>query len=70
MLGAHRRSLSAAFIRTQMACFTSRMGHLGVGSREAAAKRAVAMAEEQRIQREDEAHFLRHVGGRHNVGVA
>ena len=64
VLGQHRRSLSAAFIRAQMACLTSRMGHLGVGSREAAARRGVAMAEEQRIQREEEAHFSAYVRGR------
>ena len=64
VLGAHRRFLSAAFIRAQMACLTSRMGHLGVGAREAAARRMVAMAEEQRIQREEEAHFAAHVRGR------
>ena len=64
VLGQHRRSLSASFIRAQMACLTSRMGHLGVGSREAAARRGVAMAEEQRIQREEEAHFSAYVRGR------
>ena len=36
VLGQHRRSLSAAFVRAQAACLTSRMGHLGVGAREAA----------------------------------
>lgn len=61
MLGQHRRSLSAAFIRAQMACVTSRMGHLGVGSREAAARRGRAMVEEKKIQREEEAHFSAHV---------
>ena len=40
------------------------MGHLGVGSREAAARRGVAMVEEQRVQREEEAHFSAHVRGR------
>ena len=64
VLGAHHRSLSVAFIRAQMACLTSRMGHLGVGSREAAARRTLAMVEEQRIQREEEAHFSAHVRGR------
>ena len=39
VLGQHRRSLSAAFFRPQMACLTSRMGHLGVGSREAVARK-------------------------------
>ena len=64
VLGAHRRSLSAAFIRAQMACLTSRMGHLGVGAREAAARRGVAMEQEVRLQREEEAHFSAHVRGR------
>ena len=44
-----------------MACVTSRMGHLGVGSREAAARRGRAMVEEKKIQREEEAHFSAHV---------
>ena len=39
------------------------MGHLGVGSREVAARRGVAMVEEQRIQREEEAHFLAYLPG-------
>ena len=64
VLGAHRRSLSAAFVRAQMSCLTSRMGHLGVGAREAAARRTMAMGEEVRMQREEEAHFAAHVRGR------
>ena len=64
VLGAHRRSLSAAFVRAQMACLTSRMGHLGVGAREAAGRRQVAMEQEVRLRREEEAHFAAHVRGR------
>ena len=64
VLGQHRRSLSAAFVRAQAACLTSRMGHLGVGAREAAARRTVAMAQETRLQREEEAHFSAYVRGR------
>ena len=34
ILGQHRGSLSAAFVRAQAACLTSRMGHMGVGAGE------------------------------------
>ena len=39
-------------------------GSPGVGAREAAARRGVAMVEEVRLQREEEAHFSAHVRGR------
>ena len=35
-----------------------------MGAREAAARRGVAMVEEQRVQREEEAHFAAHLRGR------
>ena len=68
MLGQHRRSRSVAFLRSQMACLTTRMGHLGVGARQAATRRGVAMAAELRLQREEEAHFSAHVRGRGGWG--
>ena len=37
--------------------------HLGVGAREVAARRGIAMVEEQRMQREEEAHFSVNVRG-------
>ena len=64
VLGQHRRSLSAAFVRAQAACLVSRMGHLGVGAREAAARRKVAVEQELRLRREEEAYFAAHVRGR------
>ena len=64
VLGQHRRSLSAAFVRAQSACLVSRMGHLGVGAREAAARRKVAVEQEVRLRREEEAFFAAHVRGR------
>jgi hypothetical protein len=61
VLGQHRRSLSAAFIRDQTACLVTRMGYLGVGAREVAARRRVAMEQEVRLKREEEAHFAAHM---------
>ena len=40
------------------------MGHLGVGAREAAARRGVAREQEVRRHREEEAHYAAHVRGR------
>ena len=51
-------------MRAQAACLTSRIGHPGVGAREAAARRTVAMAQVTRRQREEEAHFSAVVRGR------
>ena len=64
VLGQHRRSLSVSFIRAQAACLVARMGHLGVGAREAAGRRKVAMEQERRLQKEEEAFFAAHVRGR------
>ena len=64
VLGQHRRSMSAAFIKAQAACLVSRMGHLGPGSRAAAATRNLAMGLEVRIEREQEAYYMAHIRGR------
>ena len=64
VLGQHRRSLNAAFVRAQSACLVSRMGHLGVGAREAVARRKVAAEQEHRLRREEEVYFAVHVRGR------
>ena len=52
VLGQHRRSLNAAFVRAQSACLVSSMGHLGLGAREAVARRKVAAEQEHRLRRE------------------
>ena len=51
-------------ILTNYFCLVSRMGHLGVGAREAAARRKVAVEQELRLRREEEAYFAAHVRGR------
>ena len=56
--------LKILVVRAQAACLTSRMGNLGVGAREAAARRTVAMAQETKLQREEEAHFSAYDWGR------
>ena len=40
------------------------MGHLGVVAREAAARRKVAIQQEVRLQREEDAYFSTYVPGR------
>merc|ERR1711940_153372 len=52
ILGQYRRLLSCLFIRSQASCLLARMGHLGEGAKECAARRRVAMAEEERMKRE------------------
>ena len=39
------------------------MGHLGMGAREVAARRKVAMEKELRLRREEEVYFAAHVRG-------
>ena len=56
--------MSAAFIKAQAACLVSRMGHLGPGSRAAAATRNLAMGLDVRIEREQEAYYMAYVRGR------
>ena len=48
ILGQYRRLLSCLFIRSQASCLLARMGHLGEGAKECAARRRVSMAEEER----------------------
>ena len=50
ILGQYRRLLSCLFSRSQVSCLLARMGHLGEGAKECAAKRRVAMAEEERMR--------------------
>ena len=64
ILGQYRRLLSCLFIRSQASCLLARMGHLGEGAKECAARRRVTMAEEERRRKEEEAFFAAHVRGR------
>ena len=64
ILGQYRRRLSCLFVRSQASCLLARMGHLGEGAKECAARRRVAMAEEERVRKEAEAFFAAHVRGR------
>ena len=54
VLGQQRRFFSCTFVRCQAACLLARMGHLGVGAREAAGRRRVARAQEERSRKEQE----------------
>ena len=51
------------FVRSQASCKLARMGHLGEGANECAARR-VAMAEEERMRGEGEAFYASHIRGR------
>jgi hypothetical protein len=64
VLGQYRRYFSVVFKRVQAACLTARMGHLGVGAREAAGRRRDMMQQEQRSRREREAYHAAYVRGR------
>jgi hypothetical protein len=64
VLGQHRRFFSCLFVRCQTACLVSRMGHLGEGAKEAAARRKVWSGEEERSRKEEEAFFSAYIRGR------
>ena len=62
--GQYRKQLSYLFVRSQSSCLLSRMGHLGEGEKECAARRRVAMAvDEERRKRKAEGFFAAHVRG-------
>ena len=64
ILSQYRRRLSCLFVKSAASCLLSRMGHLGEGAKECAARRRVAMAEEERTIKEAEAYYAAHVRGR------
>ena len=70
VLGAHRRFLSAQFVRSQAHCLVSRMGE---EARDRAGQRQVSLARGERARRrrrrEDEAHFAACVRERGRWGV-
>ena len=59
ILGQYRRHFSVLFVKVQAACLTSRLGHLGLGARQAAGSRRDLMLQERRSEREAQAqaHF-------------
>ena len=63
VLGQHRRLFSALFVRCQGACLVSRMGHRGEGAKEAAARRKVWSAQEERNRKEGEACHSTNIWG-------
>ena len=64
ILGQFRRVLSVTFVKSQAACMVARMGHIGEAARECAARRRVAMVEDERMRMEAAAFFAAHVRGR------
>ena len=64
VLGQHRRFFSALFARCQAASLVTRMGHLGEGAREAAARRKVWTAQVMRSSKEAEAFHSAYSQGR------
>ena len=64
IIGSYRRILSCSFVRSQESCLLSRMGHLGEGAREAAARRRLAVRQEQLAREEASAFFAAYVRGR------
>ena len=64
VLGQHHQFFLTLFVRCQAACLVSRMGHLGEGAREAAARGRVWHAEEERTRREGEAFHSAYIRGR------
>ena len=64
ILGQFRRLLACLFISSQASCLLARMGYLGEGAKECAARRMVALAEEERMRKEGEAFYAAHIRGR------
>ena len=64
VLGQHSRFFSALFFRCQADRLIPRMGHLGESVREAAARRRVWSAQDERSRREGEAFHSAYIRGR------
>ena len=60
MISQYRRFFSVLFVKVQAACLTARLGHLGMGAREAAGRRRDLLQQEQSSRREGQGR----VGGR------
>ena len=63
IIGSYRRILSCTFVRSQESCHLARMGHLDGGARDAAARRTVAVRQEQLAREEASAYFAAYVRG-------
>ena len=64
MLNQHDQYISALFVQCQAACLVFRMGPLGEGAKESAARRMIWSAQEQRSQREGETFNSVYIQGR------
>ena len=64
MLSHYRRYFSVLFVKVQQECLTSRLGHLGEATRQAAGRRGDLMAQEESSRKEAEAYFSAYVRGR------
>ena len=64
VLSQHRRYFSVLFVKVQAACLTARLGHLGLGAREAAGRRRDLLQQEESSRREAAAFHTAYVRGR------
>ena len=64
VLSHYRRFFSVLFVKVQQECLTSRLGHLGEATRQAAGRRGDLMAQEESSRKEAEAYFSAYVRGR------
>ena len=64
IIGSYRRIWSCSFVRSQESCLLSRMGHLDDGAQDAAARRRLAVRQEQLAREEASAYFAAYVRGR------
>ena len=63
-LSYYRRVLSTVAVRAQATCLLTRMGHLGAGASDAAARRNLAVRRDAALRVESRAFFQAHVRGR------
>ena len=64
VISQYRRFFSVLFGKVQAACLTARLGHLGMGAREAAGRRRNLLQQEQSSRREAAAFHTAYVRGR------
>ena len=64
VLSQYRRYFSVLFVKVQAACLTARLGHLGLGAREAAGRRRDLLQQEESSRREAAAFHTAYVRGR------
>ena len=64
VLSQYRRYFSVLFVKVQAACLTARLGHLGLGAREAAGRWRDLLQQEESSRREAAAFHTAYVRGR------